>query len=480
MGTDAPHTGEQAGTGTRAGQPDAITEVFISPRVIDRTAFESYASSLRAIVADAGERAEGLKSAAGEVRRLRDGLRDATGELGTRVEKASKLLPALEERVRRAEAALARMTDGEALAREVDRIVEARVRERVDARLEAIEARLAAAGSKGVAAIEARERESRQELEAAIANARDSVSGALADIERRLADLHDGPGGAIDRIRTQASPILAQADGLLAELGERSSAVTGLLAVSRERGEALAISLAALCDRAERVSSAAALEEAEARASGLIERATATRDELRSIVERADAARETLGAEIRDGSERVEAIARTMDGVLERATTLDASAAGAEERARHAVQEAEQRAHAMVREVEARWQAMGREAERASAWVGGLIDQARQEQQRLTQAIAQQHAMLERLDRLARELEPWREFVAAGGTGGKVGATLDEMVRRTRTELGEQIASAAGALQEIAQRAASFGTNAAGAAQGQAGLYDDAHLRRGS
>jgi chromosome segregation ATPase len=470
--------------------PDA--EIFISPRVIDRTAFESYAEALRAIIADAGERAGALRGAAGEVHRLREGLREATGELGTRVDRASKLVPVLEDRAKRAEAALARVGDHEALAREIDALVEARVRERIESRLAEIEARLDARGAEGARAIESREREARERLEKSITIARDSVAQALTDIERRLQGLHDGPGGAIERVRTQAAPIIAQADGLLAELAQRSAEGAASMDAARERCEQSAAALAHLCERAEAASDPARINAAQTRAQESLAHAESASRTLASLIEQGELARQQLADAIATGAERIDESAARASEIAERAAALDGQIRGLDERARRATQESEQRAQTLVREIESRWQTLAREAERASMWVGGLIDQARQEQQRMTQGLAQQHAMLERMERLVRELEPWREFVAGGGTGGQLGARLDDLVHRTRHELGGQLTQAAAALQELAQRASSFGSVREGAGPANVtvpsgtpsahgapgGLYDDAHLRR--
>jgi|GEM_PF-4854607 len=80
-----------------------IDEVFLSPRILDRRAFDEYAHSLREIIKDASGEGQSLRNATTGVEQLRDGLRDATGELAKRLESAVKVLPTLEQHVKTAE-----------------------------------------------------------------------------------------------------------------------------------------------------------------------------------------------------------------------------------------------------------------------------------------------------------------------------------------------------------------------------------------
>ncbi len=77
--------------------------VFLTPRVLDRAAFEQMSSTLRDLIG--GAKAEGttLRQTVGDVQGLTGALRQALIELQQRLERAGKITPTLEEWLRQAE-----------------------------------------------------------------------------------------------------------------------------------------------------------------------------------------------------------------------------------------------------------------------------------------------------------------------------------------------------------------------------------------
>lgn len=96
------HTG-----GSRLSELDSILDsVFVSPRLIDQRAYEELSGTLRAIVRDAATQVSSLESSTVEVKGLGSQLREATQALELRLDSAQKAIPAIEQRVTRAERVL--------------------------------------------------------------------------------------------------------------------------------------------------------------------------------------------------------------------------------------------------------------------------------------------------------------------------------------------------------------------------------------
>ena len=98
---------------------EVLREVFLSPRVVDRRAFEDYAGSLKALIRDASGAQSTLSAATTDVKGLRESLRDATKDLQSKLEAALKVLPPLNERVTRAEQLAAMASDPAKLAEQI-------------------------------------------------------------------------------------------------------------------------------------------------------------------------------------------------------------------------------------------------------------------------------------------------------------------------------------------------------------------------
>lgn len=130
---------------------EVIDTVFITPRVLDQGAFREYADSLKGLIREAGGRRTELRTDAEEARQLRENLSEAADRLRERLETTAKLLPALDNRVRRAEEVMARVEDEADLPAQLEERIGRRVAEmeaRVQQTLAAAEERLAALGAR--------------------------------------------------------------------------------------------------------------------------------------------------------------------------------------------------------------------------------------------------------------------------------------------------------------------------------------------
>lgn len=126
---------------------EVTDQVFITPRVLDQGAFREYTDSLKGLIREAGGRRTELRTDTDEARQLGENLSEAAQRLRERLETTAKLLPALDNRVRRAEAIMAQAADDAQLTEQIEK--------RFADRLEAMEARIAASIEAAEARLEA-------------------------------------------------------------------------------------------------------------------------------------------------------------------------------------------------------------------------------------------------------------------------------------------------------------------------------------
>jgi hypothetical protein len=101
----------QAARGTAVAEPPrqdaSIREVFLSPRVIDREAFNDYASQLKQLIEHSAGHAEALKSAAAAAQTAQHQMQQAAVQNQPRLEAAAKALLAFDGKVKLAEQTIA-------------------------------------------------------------------------------------------------------------------------------------------------------------------------------------------------------------------------------------------------------------------------------------------------------------------------------------------------------------------------------------
>ncbi|MBX3380530.1 MAG: hypothetical protein KF805_10575 [Phycisphaeraceae bacterium] len=88
---------------TFPGAEKTISEVFVSPRVVDRRTFEEYSLTLQQLIREASGHGRTLEVTSTEVRTLRETVQSLTRDLQIRLDAAGKVLPSLEQRIARAE-----------------------------------------------------------------------------------------------------------------------------------------------------------------------------------------------------------------------------------------------------------------------------------------------------------------------------------------------------------------------------------------
>ncbi|MGH7242427.1 MAG: hypothetical protein ACREJD_03300 [Phycisphaerales bacterium] len=88
---------------TLPGPEKTLSDVFVSPRVVDRRTFEEYSLTLQQLIREASGHGRTLEVTSTEVRTLRETVQSLARDLQLRLDAAGKVLPSLEQRINRAE-----------------------------------------------------------------------------------------------------------------------------------------------------------------------------------------------------------------------------------------------------------------------------------------------------------------------------------------------------------------------------------------
>lgn len=120
---------------------ETTDQVFLSPRILDRTAFEEFAGGLRQLIEEATDRARMLDDASNRAARLEAQLPEKAGHLEGRISAAATALTGAEARAMEAQGMLTRAAQHLAEAQAVER----RIEQMANDRTTWLEARLAAA-----------------------------------------------------------------------------------------------------------------------------------------------------------------------------------------------------------------------------------------------------------------------------------------------------------------------------------------------
>lgn len=102
--------------------------VFVSTRVVDKTAFEEYAGSLRELIESADVQGTTLRRSVGDVKDLAQDVRKAAGDLQKRLDAAGKLSPTLLNLIERAETLSREPVDKARVSKELERLTDAEIR----------------------------------------------------------------------------------------------------------------------------------------------------------------------------------------------------------------------------------------------------------------------------------------------------------------------------------------------------------------
>ncbi|MEM7754266.1 MAG: hypothetical protein AAF297_01370 [Planctomycetota bacterium] len=162
--------------------PDPVQtdDVFLTPRVVDETAFDRFAGDLRSLIQDAATAGRALVRTGSETDRHLTAMREAAGELRTQTETGARLIPTIDQRIRRIDEALAKAEDRAALE---DKITE-HINQIIDDRIGTATKKAAEVAGRMGSAIE-----KASELARAITTRIDSATQAATTTADRIEDL---------------------------------------------------------------------------------------------------------------------------------------------------------------------------------------------------------------------------------------------------------------------------------------------------
>jgi chromosome segregation ATPase len=299
-------------TSATTRMPDTSTaaraeEVFLTPRVLDQSAYEAMTVDLKALIADADGSGQTLRKTTHDVRGLTGVLRTALTELQQRIERAGKVSPALEHWVSEAREISMKGLDAGRVARELERAVSGIVESR------------------------------KAEFEHAVA----PTVEALRQLKREMDRIKAGAEAALDEKALQTrihTTLTAAAESFDRDLQARVDRVRGSLD-------------AALIAYERRV---AELEERAARAGSMIERHTAALEEQEERSREVESSWHTSDGRLIDAQRRLGGVDEGLRGVESRSARL-AALPGVLDRAERNLREsrdAASRLEGLTREVE--------------------------------------------------------------------------------------------------------------------------------
>lgn len=216
---------------------DGSTDVFLSPRVIDREAFNDYSGSLRRLIEEAAQQAEALKAAAAEAAQAQTALRETAARHQGRAENVTKALAAIDQRLAEAD----RLAQAAETTRRGIEAASANAQSTLTARSDELAARIDAAA---LAATETVRRAEHGSTEA-VMNLIGSAERKLVQVEARLIEFKP-------RTPTVAAPAVHAAPAGVTVDAVQVQQLLTLLTAEREKAEASAAQLKSLSEQADR------------------------------------------------------------------------------------------------------------------------------------------------------------------------------------------------------------------------------------
>ena len=202
------------------GKSGTIREVFLSPRVVDREAFNDFAASLRMLIAEAQTHAKALAAATAGAEEAQHTATELAGRHRARFDAAARVLASLDERSAQTERLLGAARDAantlDAIRTDSGTLIETHtraVRERLDEALARAERRMAEFEEAAQARAVAFERTLAERIEAGLKRIDEharQVNGSLADAARSVIAAVGASGQAsADEVRSAAEQAVA-------------------------------------------------------------------------------------------------------------------------------------------------------------------------------------------------------------------------------------------------------------------------------
>lgn len=380
-----------------------LDEVFLTPRVVDHAAFVEYAEGLERLIRDASAEARRLGDAKSDIASTVDATGRAGRELAKKLELASKILGAIDQRAKQAEGALARADERLAKAE----ALEARIDQLIAERAGAVEQRITAS----IKGASERAEETERRLLAAERQARSTAANAaaaIAQLEDRLASIQaraeavaeqsdlarqamDVKIAEVTRLVDQRAGVLVDKFETMEDLGARVFAALGVnpddpragasdvierierAEQASARAERIAAQLEQLSERAERASAgfddrlsdaSVKMDELDARHAELVGPLHEAYEDIASSVP-------LLTETIRSAGSQIEELASMREAL--RQSIQDSTQLAGEAR-----EQLQNRADQLKALLDGSLHRLSSRVEEAGGWLGGLIQRAEQ------------------------------------------------------------------------------------------------------
>lgn len=475
--------------------PGTVREVFLSPRVIDREAFNEFAGELRRLIEEARTETQTLRSTSAEARSAQDQLKLIAVKSQPKIDAVAKAIAALEDRTHRAEQVTdhSRQAEAAALAAPAGavRAVDAAANQ-IDRRLEefrtTLEARLASVAQDAHKSLD----ESQELLRQGEAR----LEERLRRGEELLAQRWAAMNSELNRMQAQAiagagsvdAQVRAQLDNANARLAEMTRGADERVIASWTHVDSLVERLNAAAQRAEsllgvHVSADSAVAPAPGNGSGpavaegtppLAERGASSASpsdspftlahvqhaisasqaatsageaiarQLQSLQDQAARTRELLGESILDA-------ARAVDELTVRAAVVTADA----ERTITTCEATQARTARSLEALQATAAGPLREIQSAQSQVETLgtqlVQRINQSRSQAREACDEASMLLARLGELLGQLKPWSPLLL-DAKQSEIPEPLKQLLASVRGELSSDLNTLAGALHELTAR----------------------------
>jgi len=382
---------------------ETAEEIFLSPRVIDRAAFESYAERLRALIDELGAESAALRGTIEEARATHKGLTDLGAKNKDHLELSAKLLKTLTQKSAAVEEMLAKAHDIAGAAgrfeQEADRIV--------GAKLSLLEKRIAES-------LDSFERRLHTQAEVRAKESSDALEEFRAAREQIKKQVDQNVVGSVTALR---------------EACERAEALVGVRA-----------------DGAGRTPTAGSLGDLVRRATEAAEKAQTAARAFEEIESRA-------GDGVRRLSDSLDGSIEFTDRIVAQRKEAELAAERAVTKAREAEQSLSERATEAARVFKPINEAR-KLAEETSERLRALVNQAETLQTSSGTMADEVRGLVERAESVVTAIEPWRGVLLDPARDGSLPEPIQQLIESIRAEMAVDLSKMAAAMTLIAGRAA--------------------------
>jgi len=386
----------------------ATEEIFLSPRVIDRSAFESYAARLREMVESAQSQRGELAATITQAAETHKGLM----EIGTRnkdhLDLATKLLRSLNQKTGDVEGMLGKAQEIAALAgrfeQEAERVIGAKV-----------------------SALEKRMAESHEAFARQIQNQIDSKS---RDLTKNLDEMR----AARELIKKQVDQNVVASVTALREACERAELLVGhRISTSK--------------DAPPRTPTAGSLGDLVRKASEAAEKSQSALKEFLGVEQRSEDSIRRLSESLGGSIEFMDSLHKQRTAVI---GELNQAIQSSEESQQRLSDRAAEAARVFKPISELR-----RNAEETAAKLQAMVNEAETVHSGGATVAMEIRHLVERLEEVARRIEPWRPLLLEQTGPLEMPEQVAELIERIRAEVSADLSKMAAAMNLIAVRAAS-------------------------